>query len=59
MGAPEGFDAMAQACIENHAAVMKYGTPEMQTASRLLLYALAEELRRRSEDDSEAPGEGH
>lgn len=41
------FDVMADACIENHDAIMRHGSPEMQTASRMLLYALAEEIRRR------------
>ncbi|KST57283.1 hypothetical protein AO398_25370 [Methylobacterium sp. GXS13] len=46
---PDAFDAMAGACIDNHEAIMRHGSPEMQTASRMLLYALAEEVRRRSD----------
>ena len=47
MSDEEEFDAMASACIENHASVMQHGSPEMQMASQMLLYALAEETRRR------------
>lgn len=43
----EGFDAMAQACIDNHEAVMLHGSPEMRSASRMLLFTLAEEIQRR------------
>ena len=47
MEASGEFDAMAQACIDNHQAIVRHGSPEMQTASRMLLYALAEEIARR------------
>ena len=45
--ASDGFEALAEACIANHAEVMQHGSTEMQTASRMLLYALADEIRRR------------
>ncbi|MCJ2098917.1 hypothetical protein [Methylobacterium sp. E-046] len=54
MEAPEGFDDMAQHCIDNHDDVMRHGSSEMQTASRMLLYALAEEIRRREQADPAA-----
>lgn len=44
----DGFDAMAQACIANHEEILRYGSPEMQTASRMLLYALADAIQRRA-----------
>ena len=47
MEALDGFDDMAQSCIDNHDEVMRYGSPEMRMASRMLLYALAEEIARR------------
>ncbi|MGU3329374.1 hypothetical protein ACLBXB_20785 [Methylobacterium mesophilicum] len=47
MNATDEFDAMAEACIANHDKIVQHGSSEMQTASRLLLYALAEEIRRR------------
>lgn len=49
MASDDGFDAMAEACIELHEEVMRHGSPTMQTASRLLLHALAEEIRRREQ----------
>jgi hypothetical protein len=49
MATADGFDALAQACIANHEEIMRFGSPEMQAASRLLLFALAEEIRRRGE----------
>ena len=49
MGAPDGFEAMAEACIANHEAIVRHGSPELQTASRMLLYALAETIRQREE----------
>ncbi|MCJ2098429.1 hypothetical protein MKK69_03445 [Methylobacterium sp. J-026] len=47
MNAPNEFEAMIEACIANHAEIMQHGSSEMKTASRLLLYALGEEVRRR------------
>jgi hypothetical protein len=49
MGAPDGFEAVADVCIANHESILQHGSPEMQTASRMLLYALAEEIRRRDQ----------
>jgi hypothetical protein len=43
------FDEMAKACITNHDAVMRHGSPEMQLASKLLLFSLGEELVRRDQ----------
>lgn len=48
------FEAMAQACIDNHEDVVRYGSPEMQAASRALLYALAAEILRREQAMSAA-----
>lgn len=45
----DAFDMMAQACIANHEEIMRHGSSEMQTASRMLLYALAVEIQRREE----------
>lgn len=53
MGAPDRFEAMADTCIANHEEILRYGSVEMQTASRMLLYALAEEIRRRESDAEE------
>jgi hypothetical protein len=41
---------MADTCIANHEEILRYGSVEMQTASRMLLYALAVEIRRRESD---------
>ena len=49
MSEEDAFDTMAQGCIANHKEVMRHGSPEMQTASRMLLYALAVEIQRREE----------
>lgn len=49
------FEAMAEACITNHHAIMEHGSPEMKLAARLLLYALAEEIRRRDARGIAAP----
>lgn len=58
MNEGDTFDAMAQVCIANHENVMRYGSPEMQTAARMLLYALAVEIRRREEAQAmEAEGD--
>lgn len=54
MGTSDEFDEMAQACIDNHDEVMRHGSSEMQTASRMLLHALAEEIRRREQGDTAA-----
>lgn len=51
MGSPDEFEAMAQACIANHEVVMRHGSPEARTASRMLLYALADEVWRRAEGE--------
>jgi hypothetical protein len=48
--APGRFEAMADTCIANHEEILRYGSVEMQTASRMLLYALAVEIRRRESD---------
>ena len=53
MEALDEFAAMAQACIDNHDDIMLYGSPEMQIASRMLLYALAAEVQRRAADARE------
>jgi len=47
MGGADDFDAMADACIANHRAILNHGSPEMQALSRLLLHALAAEIWRR------------
>ena len=47
--AADGFEAMSDACIANHEAIVKWGSPEMQTASQMLLYALAAEILRRDQ----------
>jgi hypothetical protein len=57
MDAPGEFDAVADACIANHEEIVQHGSSEMQTASRILLYALAEEIRRRSRGDETADGQ--
>ncbi|MEE7462839.1 hypothetical protein MFUR16E_17070 [Methylobacterium fujisawaense] len=49
MEAADAFDAMAQACIATHKQIMLYGSSEMQTASRILLLALVEEIRQREQ----------
>lgn len=49
MSEADAFDAMAQACIANHEEIMRHGSSEMQTAARMLLYALAVEIQRREE----------
>lgn len=49
MSEEDAFDAMAQACIANHEEIMRHGSPEMRTVARMLLYALAVEIRRREE----------
>ncbi|MET3409309.1 hypothetical protein SAMN02799625_05923 [Methylobacterium sp. UNC300MFChir4.1] len=49
MTAGDDFEAMAQACIANYEKILRYGPPEMQTASRMLLYALVEEIHRREQ----------
>jgi hypothetical protein len=46
MGEEDAFDAMAQGCIANHENITRHGSPEMQAASRMLLYARALEIRR-------------
>ena len=43
------FEAMAELCIANHEAIERLGSCDMQIASRMLLYALAEEIRRRDQ----------
>jgi hypothetical protein len=52
MSEEEAFDAVAEACIANHEAIMRHGSPEMQTASRMLLYALAVEIQRREKSEA-------
>lgn len=54
MGTPDAFEAMADACIATHKEILEQGSPEMQTASRMLLLALADEIRRRASDQSQA-----
>lgn len=58
MDAGDEFDAVVQACIENHKAIMLHGSSEMQTASRMLLYALAAEIQRREADEPPATSGG-
>lgn len=48
----EEFEALADACISNHAAILQHGSTEMQMASRMLLYALAQEIQRRKADEA-------
>ncbi|MDE4909956.1 hypothetical protein PQI07_04470 [Methylobacterium sp. 092160098-2] len=45
----DDFEAMAEACISIHEEILRHGSPEMQTASRMLLYALAAEINRREQ----------
>ena len=40
---------MAELCIANHEAIERLGSCDMQIASRMLLYALAEEICRREQ----------
>ena len=54
MEARDGFEAMAEACIANHEAIVRHGSREMQMASRMLLYALAETIRQREEGQDTA-----
>ena len=54
MEAPDRFEEMAQACITNHDEIMRHGSPEMQTASQMLLFALAREIGRRERPDNAA-----
>ncbi|MGU3467618.1 hypothetical protein ACLBXO_22480 [Methylobacterium sp. C33D] len=54
MAAQEEFEAMAEACISNHEEIARYGSAEMQSASRMLLYALAAEIQRREQATSAA-----
>ena len=54
MIAPDRFKAMVEACIANHEEIMRYGSAEMQTASRMLLFALAAEIKRKSRDIAQA-----
>ncbi|MGE8126045.1 hypothetical protein ACQKQD_03620 [Methylobacterium sp. NPDC080182] len=49
MTAGDDFEAMAEACISNHEEILRHGSQEMQTASRMLLYALVEEIHRREQ----------
>lgn len=55
MDARDEFGAMADACIANHEEIMRSGSPEMQAASRLLLYALAKEILRRTRNGTKSP----
>jgi hypothetical protein len=54
MEPPNDFEAMAEVCISNHDEIARHGSPEMQTASRALLYALAAEIQRREQAMSAA-----
>ena len=47
MSASDEFEAMVAACIANHEKITLHGSFEMQTASRMLLFALAKEIARR------------
>ena len=38
---PDDQDDLISKCLEAHEAVMEHGTPEMQSFSKALLYALA------------------
>jgi hypothetical protein len=51
---PNDFEAMAEVCIANHEEIVRHGSPEMQAASRALLYALAAEIQRREQAMSAA-----
>jgi hypothetical protein len=53
MPSPDGFDAMANACIATHEQIARYGSPEMQVASRILLLALADEILRREQNEAD------
>lgn len=55
MDARDEFEAMADACMINHEEIMRSGSPEMRAASRLLLYALAEEILRRTRNGARPP----
>jgi hypothetical protein len=46
---PNDFASMAEVCIANHEEIVRHGSPEMQVASRALLYALAAEIQRREQ----------
>ncbi|MBE7198301.1 MAG: hypothetical protein INR70_10920 [Parafilimonas terrae] len=50
MAAEDPFAAPAQACIANHEEILRHGSPERRMASRRLLYALADAIRRRGEE---------
>lgn len=54
---PSDFEAMAEVCIINHEEIVRHGSPEMQAASRALLYALAAEIQRREQAMSAANDE--
>ncbi|GAN52324.1 hypothetical protein ME121_6456 [Methylobacterium sp. ME121] len=54
MGPLSDFEAMAEACISIHEEIARHGSAEMQTASRMLLFALAAEIRRREKATSAA-----
>ena len=47
MSEEDAFDTMAHGCIANYEEIMRHGSPEMQTASRMPLYALAVEIQQR------------
>jgi hypothetical protein len=49
MAPEDNFEALAESCMANHEEILQHGSPEMQTASRILLYALAAEVRRREQ----------
>jgi hypothetical protein len=49
MAVRDEFEVLAEACLSNHEEILRYGSLEMQTASRMLLYALAAEILKREQ----------
>lgn len=49
----ERFNAMAEACLAAHEAVIKAGTPAMLAMTRALLWQVGQELAQRDEQHIE------
>jgi hypothetical protein len=44
---PDEMVALAESCLEANEIVQTYGTPEMKTLMRLLLFQIGQEIARR------------
>jgi hypothetical protein len=54
----DAFDALVQACLDNHEEIMRLGSLEMQAASRILLFALGKEIRCRELGEQHPAADG-